>query len=172
MNEELKSSISTYLSDQVTTFGFAPVTRFDKADEAHHPGNICKDAKTVVVFAITVPRGMLHSPDYHLYAMHRSYHTVYGRLDDIALDLCNFIEVTGDCLTVPVPSYAPMVFHGMEPWGILSLKHAAAKAGLGSFGRNGLVHHPDPIPAPRSTQAASREPWKSSLFRHPPSQVL
>ena len=35
-----------------------------------------------------------------------------------------------------------MVFHGMEPWGILSLKHAAVKAGLGMFGRSGQVYHP------------------------------
>lgn len=37
--------------------------------------------------------------------------------------------------------FAPVVFQGMEPWGILSLKHAAVNAGLGAFGRNGLVHN-------------------------------
>jgi epoxyqueuosine reductase len=42
-----------------------------------------------------------------------------------------------------VPSYAPMVFHGFEPWGLLSLKHAAVRAGLGAFGRSGQVYHPD-----------------------------
>ncbi|MDM8523041.1 hypothetical protein QUF80_06665 [Desulfococcaceae bacterium HSG8] len=142
MNEELRNSIAAYLADRVTTFGFAPVERFDKAPEAHHPEIICNGAKTVVVFAITVPRGVFRSPRYQLHAMHRSYHTIYGRLDDIALDVCNFIEATGDALAVPIPSYAPMVFHGMEPWGLLSLKHAAVNAGLGAFGRNGLVHHP------------------------------
>jgi epoxyqueuosine reductase QueG len=35
-----------------------------------------------------------------------------------------------------------MVFHGMEPWGVLSLKHAAEKAGLGAFGRSGQLYHP------------------------------
>ena len=30
----------------------------------------------------------------------------------------------------------------MEPWGMLSLKHAAVNAGLGAIGRNGLLHHP------------------------------
>lgn len=141
MTEGLKNTISAYLADRVTDFGFAPVDRFEKAPGNHHPTSICKEAETVVVFAITVPRGMLHSPDFHLHAMHRSYHTVYQRLDDIALYLCNVIEAEGDALAVPVPSYAPMVFHGVEPWGILSLKHAAVNAGLGGFGRNGLVHH-------------------------------
>ena len=30
-----------------------------------------------------------------------------------------------------------------EPWGILSLKHAAVLARLGAFGRNGLFFHPE-----------------------------
>jgi epoxyqueuosine reductase QueG len=45
-------------------------------------------------------------------------------------------------LAVPIPSYAPLVFRGREPWGIISLKHAAVEAGLGSLGKNGLMHHP------------------------------
>jgi len=143
MNETLKERIADYLSERVTAFGFAPVSRFDRAPEAHHPERICKDAETVVVFGIVVPRGIMHSPDYGLHAMHRTYHTVYTRLDGLALDLCNLIEASANALAVPVPSYAPMKFHGMEPWGMLSLKHAAANAGLGAIGRNGLLHHPE-----------------------------
>lgn len=30
-----------------------------------------------------------------------------------------------------------------EPWGILSLNHAAVNAGLGAFGRSGQMYHPD-----------------------------
>jgi epoxyqueuosine reductase QueG len=30
----------------------------------------------------------------------------------------------------------------MEPWGVLSLKHACVQAGLGVFGKNGLMHNP------------------------------
>lgn len=142
MPQALRAQITDYLAERVTTFGFAPVDRFEKAPEAHHPQRICKNAGTVIVFGIAVPRGMLHSPDYHLYAMHRSYHTVYARLDEIALSLSNFIESIDNALAVPVPSYAPMRFHGMEPWGLLSLKHAGVNAGLGAIGRNGLLHHP------------------------------
>lgn len=142
MNTTLRNRISDFLSDQVAAFGFAPVTRFDKAPEAHHPERLLKDAQTVVVFGMLVPKGILHSPDYHLYAMHRSYHTVYQRIDSMTLDLCNFIEAAANAYAVPVPSYAPMKFHGMEPWGLLSLKHAAVNAGLGAIGRNGLMHHP------------------------------
>jgi epoxyqueuosine reductase QueG len=142
MSEELKKSIVDHLSSRVNAVGFAPVDRFDNAPEKHHPANACKDAQTVIVFGKTVPRGILRSPDYNLYALHRSYHTVYKYLDEFALELCNFVEGQGDFLAVPIPSYAPMVFHGMEPWGILSLKHAAACAGLGAVGRSEQVYHP------------------------------
>ncbi len=140
--ESLKQAISDFLKPQVTDLGFAPLDRFAGVPEAHHPACICRNAKTVIVFGITVPRGMLKSPDYNLYALHRTYHSAYTRIDHIALSLCNYIESLGRYLAVPAPSYAPMVFHQFEPWGLLSLKHAAVNAGLASFGRSGQAYHP------------------------------
>jgi len=142
MNDKTKKHIEEYLKNRVAGFGFAPVERFNDAPKAHHPDKICKNPETIIVFAIACPRGMLFSPDYHLYAMQRIYHTVYNKLDEIAVELCNVIESSNGNLAVPIPSYAPLVFHGMEPWGMLSLKHAAVNAGLGAFGKNGLVHNP------------------------------
>ena len=60
---DLKQAILSYTEGKVDAIGFAPVERFEDAPEAHHPARICKDAKTVIVFGKTVPRGMLHSPD-------------------------------------------------------------------------------------------------------------
>jgi epoxyqueuosine reductase len=122
--------------------GFASVDSFDEAPESHHPSSICRDAQTVIVIGKAIPRGVLHSPVYNLYFLHRTYHSVYDSLNEIGLNLSNWIEEEDNCLAVPIPSYAPMVFHSFEPWGVLSLKHAAVKAGLGNFGRNQLVHHP------------------------------
>jgi epoxyqueuosine reductase QueG len=142
MSNNLKQSITEFLKPQVSALGFASVDRFADAPESHHPKRICRDAETVIVFGIAVPRGMLKSPDYNLYALHRSYHSAYMRIDDLSLALCNYIESQGKHLAVPIPSYAPMVFHQFEPWGILSLKHAAVNAGLCSFGRSGQTYHP------------------------------
>ena len=142
MAVELKETIINHLGKNVSAVGFAPVDRFNNAPEMHHPANACRDARTVIVFGITVPQGMLRSPDYNLYLLHRSYHTLYMHLDELALSLCNFIEARAEHLAVPIPSYAPLVYHEMEPWGLLSLKHAAVCAGLGVFGRSGLMYHP------------------------------
>lgn len=142
MNNELKTSVTAYLEPRVSTVGFAPVDRFKDAPENHHPSTLCKDAQTVIVFGIEVPKGIFSSPGYNLHALHRSYHTVYRQLDEISLGLCNHIESASPHHAVMVPSYAPMVFHEFEPWGILSLKHAAVQAGLGAFGRSGQMYHP------------------------------
>ncbi|MFP4000095.1 MAG: hypothetical protein ACLFUN_09655, partial [Desulfobacterales bacterium] len=109
---ELRDDITRLLADRAPASGFAPVERFADAPDKHHPARICKDAKTVIVFGIPIPRGILFSPDYDLYGIHRSYHTVYRQLDETGLALCNFIESKGSHTAVPVPSYAPMVFHG------------------------------------------------------------
>ena len=139
--DNLKASISDWISGKVDVVGFAPVDRFADAPEAHHPSRICKDARTVVVFGMSIPWGVLSSPDYNLYLLHRSYHTLYPELDSVAINLAKLIEAEG-YPAVQIPGYAPLVFHGTEAWGILSLKHAAVCAGLGAFGRSDLVYHP------------------------------
>jgi epoxyqueuosine reductase len=142
MSQQLKEKITKHLGDRISAIGFAPLERFADAPEQHHPATICKDAKTVIVFGITAPRGMLHSPNYNLHLLHRSYHTLYMHLDELAVNISNFIEAQGDHLAVPVPSYAPMIYRENAPWGLLSLKHAAVNAGLGAFGRSGQMYHP------------------------------
>lgn len=142
MSAKLKKAIIERLGSRVTAIGFAPLDRFGDAPEKHDPSDACKGAKTVIVFGITMPQGMLRSPEYNLYLLHRAYHTVYVHLDELALEISNFIESQGDFLAVPIPSYAPLVFHRMEPWGVISLKHAAVAAGLGAFGRSGQMYHP------------------------------
>lgn len=137
----IKKSIIGWLQGRAHSIGFAPVDRFDAAPEGHHPSCVCKDAETVIVFGKLVPKGIFRSPQYGLYLLHRSYHTLYPFLDELGIDLANWLEAQG-YLAVQIPSYAPLVYHGMEPWGILSLKHAAVAAGIGAFGRNGLVYNP------------------------------
>jgi epoxyqueuosine reductase len=134
--------VRSNLAGRVDIFGFAPVERFEKAPPEHHPSCVCKDARTVIVYGKAVPRSALSSPGYGLHLLQRSYHTVYPFLDQVGLELANLIEAAGH-LAAAIPSYAPMVFHGLEPWGLISLKHAAKLAGIGDFGRNRIIHNPE-----------------------------
>jgi hypothetical protein len=51
---ELKQAIINHLGENVNAVGFAPIDRFNNAPEMHHPANACRDARTVIVFGITV----------------------------------------------------------------------------------------------------------------------
>ena len=141
MNDRLKNSVKIWLTGLVDDVGFAPVDRFDGAPESHHPSRVCKDAQTVIAFGRIMPRGVLYSPDYSLHLLHRSYHTLYPYLDEVGIKLANLIEAQG-YLAVQIPAFAPLAYHGPEPWGIISLKHAAMASGLGAFGRSEMVYHP------------------------------
>jgi len=130
-----------WIENKADTVGFAPVDRFKEAPEAHRPQRMLQGAKTVIVYGRMIPKGVVRSLDYEKYFLHRSYHSVYPYLDELGYSLANYLEHKSGELAVQAPSYLPMVFHGMEPWGVLSLKHAAEKAGLGAFGRSGQLYH-------------------------------
>jgi epoxyqueuosine reductase len=142
MSIDLKTSVVDFLSGKTTVVGFASVDRFDGAPAKHHPAAACKNAKTVIVYGNPISKGVLSSPEYNLYFLHSGYHVVYSQLDEISFKLANFIESRQKAQAVAIPSYAPLKFHGPEPWGIISLKHAAVNAGLGAFGRSGQMYHP------------------------------
>lgn len=133
--------LTGFLEGKVQIWGAAPAGAFSGAPEGHRPKDLLEGARSVVVFGIAVPRGSFRSPRYRSHFLHRSYHTVYPRLDGVGLELALFMEEAGH-EAVAIPSYAPLVFRGAEPWGLLSLRHAAQLAGLGTFGRSGMIYHP------------------------------
>ena len=139
---DIKQKIKNWVDNKVDAVGFAPIDRFAEAPENHHPERMLRGARTVIVYGRLIPRGVTRSPDYGKYFLHRSYHTVYPYLDELGYSLSNYLEAETGELAVQAPSYLPMVFHDREPWGVLSLKHAAEKAGLGAFGRSGQLYHP------------------------------
>ncbi len=141
MTEYLRETVTDFLTGKVDAFGFASVESFEGALPGHHPAEVMTGAKTVVVYGRAVPRGCFASPDYAFHFLHRSYHTVYPYLDQVGFDLAGILEEEGH-LAVVIPGYAPLVFREGAARGIISLKHAAAAAGIATFGKNGLVFHP------------------------------
>jgi epoxyqueuosine reductase len=119
--------------------GIARIDRFAGAPEGFRPGDIYKDCRSVVVVARRLPKGIaLVSP--------RIIYNHIGEvnaaeLDRIAIRTAMEIEDLGG-IAVPLPSDAPYEYwdgEGLTGKGLLSMRHAAVAAGLGSLGKNTLV---------------------------------
>lgn len=114
---------------------------FHNAPINHQPKEILDRAKSVIITGKRIPRGTFKLNHHHYNIVHRLYHSIYKYLDICATHISNFLEERG-YYAVPIPAYIPLSFRNLEPWGIISLKHAAVAAGLGQIARNGLLIHP------------------------------
>jgi epoxyqueuosine reductase QueG len=119
--------------------GIAAPERFAGAPAGFRPADIYPDCRSVLVFLKEMPPDIILQENPIPYT-HAAYQ-LYGELDRLGMELCRFLEAHG-AHAVPVPADTPYLHwepersHGR---GILSLRHAAACAGLGALGRNTLL---------------------------------
>ncbi len=119
--------------------GFAPVTRFADAPPGFHPTDVLPGCRTVIVVAERFPASTLAGGSQAAYTNVRNQ--LVARLDSVTFDLSVVLEGAG-AAAIPIPSSDPYDYwdeerrHGR---GILSLKHAAVRAGLGQMGKNTLL---------------------------------
>ncbi len=113
---------------------------FLQAPEEYQPKNILEGAKSVIVIGKTVPKGIFKLKYHRANIVQRIYHNLYKFLDITATRIADFLESLG-YYSVPIPSYIPLTFRNLEPWGVISLKHAAIAAGLGEIAKNGMFIH-------------------------------
>jgi epoxyqueuosine reductase QueG len=118
--------------------GIASVARFSESPEGFNPVDLFAAAKSVVVFAIRLPSGVLQAKSPVPYSMVNdiSLHETHR----IAFGLAVRLEALG-LVAVPVPSepYHYWDAATMTGKGLLSLKHAGYLAGLGVIGKNSLL---------------------------------
>ncbi len=123
--------------------GIANVDRFEEAPAGFHPKDIYSDCQSAIVFVKRLPKGLLQVNPRICYT-HATSVSV-SELDRIAFAAAVGIEKLGG-MAIPLPSDDPY-----DSWdeatltgrGILSMRHAAKFAGLGSLGRNTLLVHRD-----------------------------
>ena len=120
--------------------GVANIDRFAAAPEGFGPRDIFPDCKSVVVFGIAIPTGTtMVSP--------RIVYKQFSRISRIELDRIAFyasleIERRFHGYAVPIPSDDPYDYWNpddLEGRGILSMRHAAVLAGLGTLGKNTML---------------------------------
>jgi len=139
VKEEIKQFV---LKQGAHAFGIADAGDFIEAPIGFKPKDIMPSAQSVIVLGKAIPKGAMLSANKCVYTLQGEI-TVH-ELDVLANKTAHFIEEYGD-KAMPIPTDAPY-FHWEEDrkygMGILSHRHAAVKAGLGTIGKNGLLIHP------------------------------
>lgn len=122
--------------------GIAPVERMEGAPPELHPQRLLPDAKSLVSMAYRINRGV---QQLHLRGVSPMPFSRFAglepknRLDDMVLDLANFLEDMG-YISLPVP--ANQYYYQETGLGEISHRHVAMAAGLGRLGRGGFLVTP------------------------------
>ena len=136
-SEEVKRTVLSLGADLC---GIAGIDRFDDAPEGYHPLDVMPKCKSVISFACRFPTAVLECSTAVPYTRVRN--SITAKMDAIALDLCIELE-KHQMPAVPIPTNESQWDKGTGRWrSIISQKHAAQAAGLGTIGRHSLLITP------------------------------
>lgn len=137
----MKKQIRDYvLSMGADVCGFANIDRFADSPKGFHPKDIFPECESVIVFGIALPKGLTKVDPRLIYGHFNG--SVYPHLDWISFQTAREIERQYGGYVVPIPSDDPYEYWNqdkMEGRGLISMKHAAVLAGIGTMGKNTLL---------------------------------
>lgn len=121
--------------------GIASIDRFADAPKGYHPLDVMPGCKSVISFACRFPVGTLLCSSHAPYTRVRN--SITPKMDAIALDFCVEME-RREVLCAPIPTNENEWDINTGRWrSVISLKHAAQAAGLGTIGRHSLLITPE-----------------------------
>jgi epoxyqueuosine reductase len=137
MKEEIRE---VFLDLGADVCGFAAIDRFREAPKGFHPTDIYSQCKSVIVFGKALPKGIAKVSPGIVYQHFNK--TGLVELDRIAHLAAVEIERKYDGCVVPIPADCPYEYWDkemLEGRGIISMKHAAVLAGIGTLGKSTLL---------------------------------
>jgi epoxyqueuosine reductase QueG len=148
LTDQVKAVASELGGDMV---GIAPIARFANAPLRMSPQGLLPGAQSVIVVGIHHLDAMIEldgeptSQDYGPYGLQSSY--MNARLDDISFLMARFLEAEGH-RTLPISASNIWRYHGYKDLQVcfapdMAHRYAAAAAGLGEIGWNGLLLSPE-----------------------------
>ena len=133
-NQEIKEIAYSLGADLC---GIACMDRFENAPTGFHPLDVFPNCKSVISFAVRFPIGALKCESAVPYTRIRN--SLTSKMDAIALNLCIELEKRG-IVSVPIPTNESIWDEKTNRWrSIISQKHAAQAAGIGTIGRHSLL---------------------------------
>lgn len=121
--------------------GIASIDRFADAPAGYHPLDVLPTCKSVISFGCRFPVGTLRCQSDIPYTRVRN--SITPKMDAIALGFCIEMEKY-QVICVPVPTNESQWDNNTGRWrSIVSQKHAAQAAGLGTIGRHSLLITPE-----------------------------
>ncbi len=121
--------------------GVASLDRFADAPEGFHPTDVLPGCRSVISFACRFPAATLKCASPHPYTLARNVMT--DKMNRIAVECCLELERRG-IAAVPVPANDSVPDPRTGRFrSIVSQKHAAQAAGLGTIGRHSLLITPE-----------------------------
>ena len=121
--------------------GIACMDRFGDAPKGFHPQDVMPSCRSVISFGCRFPVGTLRCSSSVPYTRVRN--SITPKMDAIALDFCIEMEKRG-VVCVPIPTNESVRDDNTGRWrSVISQKHAAQAAGLGTIGRHSLLITPE-----------------------------
>ncbi|MCX6655238.1 MAG: hypothetical protein NTY03_08965 [Candidatus Bathyarchaeota archaeon] len=170
LKEKLRSEAKRH---QVDLFGVVSTRELSDAPAGHKPTDIMPSAASVIVLGLKILDAQTdllpvegetssNSPRQAMFSGHNAY--LSQQLDAAGYSLSRMLEVEGYKAYHQLSSTGGI--DGRYLTGLLSLKHAASRAGLGTIGRNSLLITPQYGPRVRLTGIitdAEIEPDKTNM---------
>lgn len=136
VKEQIREIVLSYGADLC---GFANIDRFDNAPSGFKPTDIYCNCKSVISYAVALPQGLTKINPRLIYGHFNNMSC--PEADIIAFKSSKKIEDNFRCIAIPIPCDSPYEYwdaENMEGRGLLSMKHMAVQAGLGSIGKSSL----------------------------------